>query len=175
MQVCSTQYVYHALLNTGDEILESILTRGLRPLSDFPESPRWQQIQTQLPGFFEDLYDMIAKPVLHAPYTNSGVFVSPIDFSRLPQSIMFNKTRVRIPISRIDPATACLTYVLNDERISLPFTEDNLQKAADLWTADMVNEWFAVDQSKIFFYVPQIAVYQPDGIPVYETDIERFA
>jgi len=31
MQVCSTEYVYHALLNTGDEIIESILANGLRP------------------------------------------------------------------------------------------------------------------------------------------------
>lgn len=31
MQVCSTANVFHALLNTGDEIIDSILTNGLRP------------------------------------------------------------------------------------------------------------------------------------------------
>ena len=175
MQVCSTEYVYHALLNTGDEIIASILTNGLRPLSDFPDSERWQQINKQMPGFFENLYEMVARPVLQKPYLNAGVFVSPIDFRRLPDSLMYNKTRVKIPISRIDPADACLTYVLDEERISLPFTPENLQKVAELWTADRVTTWFAKDNSKIFFYVPQIAVYQAGGIPVEPTDIEQFA
>lgn len=30
-------------------------------------------------------------------------------------------------------------------------------------------------KNKIFFYVPQNAVYQPGGIPVQLEDIERFA
>ena len=172
MQVCSTEFVFHALLNTGDEIIDSILTNGLRPLSDFPESERWQQINSQMPGFFENLYEMIAKPVLQKPYMNAGVFVSPIDFHLLPDSFMHDKTRVKIPISRINPEFACLTYVLDEERISLLLTPENMQKTAELWAADMVNKWFAKDNSKIFFYVPQIAVYQAGGIPVQQTDIQ---
>ena len=117
---------------------------------------------------------MIAQPVLKKPYINAGVFVSPIDFRLLPESIMFDKTRVRIPVARIDPAYACLTYVLDDERISLPFSPENLRRAAEIWTAEMVTEWFAKDRSKIFFYVPQLAVYQPGGIRVEPADIERF-
>ena len=65
MRVCSTDFLYHALLNTGDEIIESILTMGLRPLSDFPESERWRQIKAAAPTFFEDLYEMVAAPVLN--------------------------------------------------------------------------------------------------------------
>ena len=175
MQVCSTENVYHALLNTGDEIIASILGQGLRPLSDFPESDRWQQINAQMPGFFENLYEMIAADVLQKPYMNAGVFVSPIDFQRLPESIMHGKTRVKIPVSRIDPQYACLTYVLDGKRTSLPFSAENLALAAKIWTADMVTEWFARDPSKIFFYVPQVAVYQPGGIVVEEADIERAA
>ena len=45
LQVCSTEFVYTALLNTGDEIIESIVMNVLRPLSDFPESERWQPIE----------------------------------------------------------------------------------------------------------------------------------
>ena len=86
---------------------------------------------------------------------------------------MHNKTRVRIPISRLDPEWSCLTYVIDDERISLPLTAANLQKAADIWTAVMVTEWFGRDPSKIFFYVPQIAVYQ-SRIHVEAEDIEAF-
>ena len=172
MRVCSTTHVYHALLNTGDEIINSILEKGLRPLSDFPESERWQQINAQMSGFFENLYDMVAADVLQKPYMNAGVFVSPINFRRLPESIMHSKTRVKIPVSRIDPEYACITYVLEGERTSLPFTAENLERTAEIWTADMVTEWFARDSSKIFFYVPQIAVYQHGGIPVEEADIQ---
>ena len=103
MQVCSTNTFFHTLLNTGDEIIDSILENGLRPLSDFPESERWQQINQQMPGFFENLYEMIAKSVLQKPYLNAGIFVSPIDFRLMPGSILYEKTRIKIPISRIEP------------------------------------------------------------------------
>ena len=174
MQVCSTEYVFHALLNTGDEILSSIMEHGLRPLSDFPESERWLEINAEMPGFFERLYEMIAQPVLQRPYMNAGVFVSPIDFQLLPDSILHSRTRIKIPVSGIDPSYACLAYVWEGERISLPFTAENRQRTAELWTGDLVTEWFAKDQSKIFFYVPQVAVYQPGGIPVQAADIEQF-
>jgi hypothetical protein len=174
MRVCSTDHVFHVLLNTGDEILSSILEHGLRPLSDFPESDRWRQFNEQMPGFFEDLYEMMARPILQLPYMNSGIFVSPIDFRKMPGSLLFARTRIKIPLSRIDPAFACLTYEIDGERVALPLTDHNLRETADLWTDDRVGEWFAKDRSKIFFYVPQIAVYQPGGIPVEAADIENF-
>ncbi len=171
MRVCSTEYVYHNLLNPGDDLIASILAGGLRPLSDFPESERWQQIETHMPGFFEELYADIAEPVVGKPYLNSGVFVSPIDFQLMPGSLLFNRTRVKVPVSRLDPATSVLTYVIDEQRASLPLTVDNLAATADLWTGEMVSRWFAVDNSKIFYYVPQIAAYQSGGIPV---EVERF-
>ena len=175
MKVCSTAYVYHALLNTGDEIIDAILTNGLRPLSDFPNSERWQTLNKAMPGFYEQLYAGIAQPVLQKPYTNSGIFVSPIDFGRLPDSFMHGKTRVKIPLDRLDPDYACLTYVLDEERIALPLTDENMAEVANIWTAEMVTRWFAKDQTKVFFYVPQIAVYQPGGIPVRAEEIGTFA
>lgn len=174
MNVCSSDFLYHALLNSGDEIIFSILEQGLRPLSDFPGDKRWEQIYNKMPGFFENLYEEIARPVLQKPYLNSGIFVSPIDFRRLPQTPLYEKTRVKIPLARINAEYACLTYVWEGERISLPLTRENLRETARLWTADKVMEWFGRDQSKIFYYVPQIAVYQPGGIPVKAADIERF-
>ena len=174
MQVCTTTHLYHALLNTGDEIVASVLENGLRPLSYFPESKRWQQINSQMPMFFENLYKMIAEPVLKKPYENSGVFVSPIDFSLLPDSIMYGKTRIKIPVERINADYACLTYVIDDTRISLPLNEENLTEAARIWDAAKVMEWFGKDQSKVFFYVPQIAVYQPEGIEVEKADLGSF-
>jgi len=38
----------------------------------------------------------------------------------------------------------------------------------------MIQEWFAKDQSKIFYYVPQVAVYQPKGISVQRDYIEEY-
>ena len=174
MQVCSTQFVFHTLLSQQDGSIESILQSGLRPLSDFPESERWRQIEAHMPGFFEKLYYNVAQPLLQKPYLNSGIFLSPIDFQLLADSFMHNKTRIKIPLTRIDPEYAALTYVLNDQRVVLRLTEENLQATAALWTDSMISEWFGRDQSRLFFYVPQIVTYQPAGIQVEMADVEQF-
>jgi hypothetical protein len=133
MRVCSTEYVYHALLNPEFDRMETILRDGLRPLSDFPESERWQQIEKQMPGFYQNLYTTIAQPVLQRAYSNSGIFVTPIDFQRIPTSFMKDKLRFKIPVTRLDPDYCVLTYVLHDERVALPLTPENMEKTANLW------------------------------------------
>ncbi len=175
MQVCSTQFAFHALLSPKEGIIESILASGLRPLSDFPDSERWRAIEAFLPGFFEKLYYECAQPVIHKPYLNSGIFLSSIDFQRIPGSLMHNKTRIKIPLARIDPDYAAMTYELDSRRVALPLTEQNLQATAELWTDALVKDWFGRDQNRLFYYVPQIATYQPGGIPVEPVDIEQFA
>ena len=174
MRVCSTEFAYHALLNPEFDKIEAIVKDGLRPLSDFPESDRWKQLEEHMPGFYQNLYEGIAQPVIKKPYSNSGIFVTTIDFQKMPDSFMNNKTRIKIPITQLDPAYCVLTYVLNEERVSLQLTPENLEEAAEIWTDDMVRTWFAKDQTKIFFYVPQIAVYQPQGIPVQRANIEEY-
>ena len=174
MRVCATEYVYHALLNPEFDKVEAILKDGLRALSEFPESDRWKQLEEYMPGFYKNLYETIAQPIIKMPYSNSGIFVTTIDFQKLPDSFMNNKTRIKIPIADLDPTYCVLTYVLNEERVSLELTPENLEKAADIWTAEMIGEWFAKDNTKIFYYVPQIAVYQPQGIPVRRENIEEY-
>ncbi len=174
MQVCSTQYLYHTFLNSEFEQVDPILKNGLRPLSDFPNSARWQQIEKHLPGFYKNLYDQVAQPILQKPYRHSGIFVTPIDFQKLPASLMYNKTRLRIPLARLDPAYCVITYVLNDERVSLRLNPENLEKTASIWDAGMVEAWFAKDMTKMFFYVPQVAIYQPQGVPIEWDDLEEF-
>jgi hypothetical protein len=158
--VCSTTHVFHNFFNSEPALIQSVLENGLRPLSDFPESERWQQIEKEMPGFFAQLYEMIAAPIVKKPYENSGIFVSPIDFRLLPGSFLHDKPRAVIPISRMDPAVSALTYVLDGERISLRVNEQTLQRTSEIWTADMVNEWFARDHTKVFFFVPQLVTYQ---------------
>ncbi len=169
--VCSTTHLFHYMFNPNQEALDSFLQKGILPLSDFPESERWKQLEAHMPGFYEKLYDMMAKSVLQKPYANSGVFITPIDFRLLPGSYLHDKPRFRIPGERIDPELTVLSYVIDDERLSLPFTAENRQNVATLWDAEMVNRWFAVDNSKIFFYVPQAAAYQ-GRIDVTEDDYE---
>ena len=174
MIVCSTEFVYHALLNPEFDKVKAILKDGLRPLSDFPESDRWKQLEAHMPGFYKNLYESIAQPVLKKPYSNSGIFVTTIDFQKLPDSFMNNKTRIKIPIAELDPAYCVLTYVLDGKRVAVELSDENLKKAAEIWKADEVRKWFAKDPSKIFFYVPQVAVYQPNGIPIQRSCIEEY-
>jgi hypothetical protein len=160
------------MFNPEPEALQSFLDIGIRPLSDFPDSERFKQLQEHMPGFYEGLYKMIAEPILGTPYKNSGIFITPIDFRLLPGTYLHEKPRLNIPIDRLDPDQSVLTYVLEDERISLPFNQENMEAAAELWHEDMVREWFGIDQSKVFFYVPQIAAYQ-GKIEVFEGDVDE--
>lgn len=164
--VFSREFLYHYLLNPSVELVNSILTNGLRPLSDFPESSRWIEIQDALPGFFEWVYEMMAKPIIQKPYSNSGIFLSPIDFRKMPDSMLFTKERFCIPISAVDPEWSCLSYELEDERIRLPLTLETLEQSSQIWTKPMVDRWFGVDPHRLFYYVPQVVTYQPGGIPV---------
>ncbi|HNB51350.1 MAG TPA: hypothetical protein PK530_05385 [Anaerolineales bacterium] len=158
--ICSTTHLFHYLFNPNEDALDSFLTNGIRPLSDFPDSERWKQLQEHRPGFYEALYEMFAAPVLKKPYPNSGVFITPIDFRLLPGTYLHDKPRFNIPVERIDPAWTILTYVINEERISLPFGPEALQKTADVWDEAMIREWFGKDETRMFFYVPQVGVYQ---------------
>lgn len=171
--VCRTDRLYHYLFQADEGRIASMLEAGLQPLSAFPDSPRWREIQEVQPGFFERLYEMVAAPVLDRPYDNSGVFLTPIDFRLLPGTFLHDKPRFAVPVEQLDPAWTAVTYVLDDERVSLPLSEATMQAMAELWDESMVRSWFGRDQTKVFFYVPQVAAYQPGGIPVRAADLER--
>lgn len=168
-QVCSTTHVFHYTFNPGMDHLESFLAQGIRPLSDFPDSERWKQLEEHMPGFYENLYRMIAEPVLQKAYPNSGIYVTPIDFRRLHGTFLHDKARFEIPLDRLDPEWTVVTYVEDDERISLPFSPDVMQAVADEWDEDRVRNWFGRDHTKVFFYVPQVAAFQ-GVIPVSKAD-----
>lgn len=170
--VCSTDTLYHYLLNPDTTSVSSMLENGLRPLSDFPESPRWKQIESAYPGFFKWLYGEFAAPVLKKPYDNSGIFLSPIDFRRMPASFMQAKPRFNVPLERIDPKWAVLTYVVEEQRHSYALSPETLSKTAELWDEEMVARWFGVDSHRLFFYVPQVVTYQPGGIQVMKGDFD---
>lgn len=165
MMVCCTDRLFHYLLG-GDGALESILERGLLPLSSFPESERWRQIERVHPGFYKWIYETFAEPVIKKPYTNSGIFLTPIDFRRLPESSLARAARVVLPVSAIEPSSAGVTYELDGQRVVLPLSPDTLQETARLWPPDMVRNWFGRDRSKLFYHVPQVAAYQEGGIAV---------
>ena len=113
-----------------------------------------------MPGFYRNLYGMIAEPVLGRPYENSGVFVTPIDFRVITGTYLSDKPRYRIPIDRIVGADAVITYVIDDERVNLSFGHESLERTSGIWDEAMIRDWFGRDQTKVFFYVPQVATYQ---------------
>ena len=169
--VCSTTHLFHYLFNPNQDSLDSFLENGIRPLSDFPNSDRWKQLEEHMPGFYENLYKMMAEPLLKKPYPNSGIFITPIDFRLLPDTYLYDKPRFKIPIERIEPEMTVVTYVLDDERILLPFTDETLKDIAKKWDEKLVRRWFNVDNTKAFFYVPQVAAYQ-GRIEVVQADYE---
>ena len=169
--VCSATYLFHYMFNPNQESLDSFLENGIRPLSDFQDSQRWIELEEQMPGCYENLYKMLAEPVLKKPYTNSGIFITPIDFRLLPGTYLYDKPRFRIPLERLEPEMTVITYVLDDERFVLPFTTEQLENIASIWDEKKVRRWFAVDQTKVFFYVPQVAAYQ-GKIEIQRDDFE---
>lgn len=163
--VCSTERLYHYLL--GDAVdLASILEQGLVPLSGRPDSARWKEIEAWRPGFYRQIYQDFAVPVLHVPYTNSGVFLTPIDFRSMSRAKLRETPRFAIPLDAVDPATSALTYYLAGRRVVRPLTPDALAETAAIWSDDLVWAWFGKDPSMMFFYVPQVTAYQEGGIRV---------
>lgn len=169
---CHTNVLFHYFLGGHfEESLRSILAQGLRPLSDFPDSDRWRLIDRQYPEIFEQLYQLFAAPVLGHSYSNSGIYLTPIDFRLVPSSNMARRQRLRIPVDRIKPSKACLTWELDGLRESLPFEQDSLRRAARIWSSDLVVSWFGRDPERLFYYVPQVVTYQ-GRIDVTEHDVE---
>ena len=171
MDVVSTTHLFHyAVVEDAD--FDAILREGLRPLSDFPDSERWQEIERHAPGFFERLYALVAEPVLERPYERSGIFLTPIDFRLLPGSLLHDRARLRIPIERIESDSAVLTWERDEGRVSVPFGPEARERARSEWDAAEVESWFGRDRTKLFFHVPQVAAYQA-RIDVTEADVEE--
>ena len=170
--VCSTERLYHYLL--GDDVdLTSILDQGLIPLSSRLDSRRWKEIEAWRPGFYEQIYDAFARPILQVPYTNSGIFLTPIDFRSMSTGKLRGRPRFAIPLDALDPATSALTYVLGGCRVVRPCAPDTLEETAAIWSEDLVQAWFGKDPSMMFLYVPQVAAYQEGGIRVRPEWLEK--
>jgi len=163
--VCSTERLYHYLLGDGTD-LTAILEQGLLPLSSRPDSARWQELEAWRPGFYQQVFEDFARPVLNVPYTNSGVFLTPIDFRSMPTARLRDRPRFAIPLDAVDLTTTTVTYVLDGRRVVRALSRDALEETAAIWSEERVRTWFAKDSSMMFFYVPQVAAYQEGGILV---------
>lgn len=173
-RVLAIDRLFHYVLQPHDGLVDEIVRNGLRPLSDLPTSDRWVALQRHRPGFFEDLYDAWARPVLGRPYPGrSGIFLTPIDFRRLPGIWLADRPRVAVPLDLIDRSWSCLTYGGDCPRTTLPLSPETLEEAAAYWSADRVRRWFGRDSTKLFYDVPQVVTYQPHGVPVGPADVEN--
>lgn len=168
--VISTTHLFHYFLE-GTGPLPRILEEGLRPLSDFPDSARWQLIERHMPGFYRQLYEDWAMPVLRGAYSTSGIFLTPIDFRAIPRHAMAGRARLRLPVDRIDPARAVVTSEPGGVRHRAGFTPEALRAVAAEWTAEDITAWFGRDPQKLFFFVPQVVTYQA-RVRVEPSDVE---
>lgn len=160
--ICSSTHVYHYNVNDG------ILCRGLLPLSDMPDHPIFADQEHRFrPRYFE-----LARPLLHRPYVNSGVFFTNVDLYQLAGRLRLDRPRIAVPLDRLDPTWSVLTYEYGGSRTYLSTTSENLRITAKLWTRAMVQKWLGADGSGWFRYVPQIVTFQPGGVPVTPGDIE---
>ncbi len=177
----ATDRLFHYFFRPEElaKALDDILANGLLPLSARPDSERWKLIQQYRPGFYELLYEQFARPVIDKPYSNSGVFLTPIDFRRLAglsadADRMATLPRLAVPLSAIDPATAAVGYVdLDDQPHPYPLSEDSLKQLAVEWPAERVTSLYGRDRSKMFYHVPQVAVYQEGGVRVKAEWLEQ--
>ena len=172
MRVCRTDVLFHYFLDGDDSVLARVLSDGLQPLSWFPDSEKWQAIERAAPGVFEELYDELARPVVQREYMHSGIFLTPVDFCPMPSFALARAPRFAVPVGRLDPALASLTFIHDGRRECLLLTSESLERTAALWTEDEVRTWFARRTDRMFWFVPQVAYY-PDGpLMVSEADFE---
>lgn len=171
----NVDFLYHYFFtDPSEEIVASICEKGLRPLSAQPDrAARLAEIERWSPGHFERLYHDWAEPILRHPYNGvTGVFLTPIDFRHLAGSLLETATRVAVPLDRIDPRHAVLTYQ-SDRRVSLPLSRTNLERTRADWPDTRINEHFGIDPERVFYLVPQAVSYQTEPIPVNADDIQR--
>ncbi|MHB9146559.1 MAG: hypothetical protein ACYC5Y_14670 [Symbiobacteriia bacterium] len=137
-----------------------------------PESARWQQLQLTRPHLYEEVYQQIGAPVIHRPYSNSGVFLTPIDFRVLPDLPLARMARIAIPAEAIDADRSSLTYELEGRRLVLPVSAATLAETARLWPEPVVRQWFGRIRNMLFYHLPQVAVYVDEGIRVLREWVE---
>ena len=100
VEVCrEEEVVYHYVLSDVADA-PSIVAHGLLSLSAMPESRRRQAIEATLPRCFRSLFGPFAEPILRRPYRTSGVFLTPIDFRRMPGAWPAKAGRFALPPGR---------------------------------------------------------------------------
>ena len=170
MKICRSDRLFHYLLGS-EENLPLIVERGLLPLSAFRKrslGPPQESCRVSIRQFTRPS----ASPCSSGPTPTPG-FLTPIDFRLMTGSPLSRHTRITIPLEAVDPDYSTLTYVLNDERVVLPLSVENLEQAALLWPEQRVRERFGKNPNMIFFYVPQVAVYREGGISICPEWIEK--
>lgn len=172
MEVCRVDVAFHYLLRGDEQSADAMIAEGIVPLSCRPNSDTWKTIEREAPGVFEEIYDELARPALGTDYTHSGIFLTPIDFRAMPDLPLATVPRFRIAVTRLEPETSALSFVLDERRHSLRLTADNLEWAASIWSGERVREWFGKRPDRMFWFVPQIACYPDAPLTVSREEFE---
>ena len=170
VKVCTTDRLYHYLFN-GEESIDAILAEGLLPLSALSNQPRWLSLNQRFPDLFKSLYTLFAEPILKEPYRNSGIFLTPIDFRKMPDQPLSGFRRIVVPTTALDATMTTITYEWMAKRVVMAFSQTSLEQVRDLWTDDLVRSWFGRDRYRLFFSVPQVVSYQ-GNVPIQHSWVE---
>ncbi len=106
------------------------------------------------------LYELFAATVLGpGGDRHTGIFLTPIDFHPIRDdgsAIAWVKGfgRFRIPLRAITPASAVLTWAGPFRRTSVALHPAALERAAQIWSPDLIFRWFGRDRSRIVLSRP---------------------
>ena len=138
------------------------IERGLLPLTVVDPERAYA-----LADLFHRLDDQFATPVLGASEErHTGIYLTPIDFRTItgderPALAWIGQFgRFHVPLSALESDQAVLTWEGPFPRTSLPLGPSALERAAEVWTATLVLEWFGRDRNRMFYHVPQVVTYQ---------------
>lgn len=163
--IVSRDRLFHYFMQDPVDLV-SIFSEGLLPLSERHWTERWRRMERVRPGFFEQIYREFTAGVLDGTYVHSGVFFTPVDFTTLPEFSLARRPRIAVPVGEVDSALAVLTHAPAGRRQNLPLTREALDMVARIWTPELLQEWFGKDKTMMFYYVPQVAIYQKEPVVV---------
>jgi hypothetical protein len=77
---------------------------------------------------------------------------------------------VGVAPSRLDPACSALTWMSQGQRARYRLSQQALQLAAAIWTAERRHQWFGQDRQRLFWHVPQIGSFPGQPLPLKPSD-----
>ncbi|MDA8346865.1 MAG: hypothetical protein M0Z66_15595 [Thermaerobacter sp.] len=118
-----------------------------------------------MPDVYPWLYRELAEPILGVAYRHSGIFLTPIDFRCWAEHKMKGVPRIAVPIEAVPPDLSVVTDVWDGERRRWRISPEVVSRLGAYWDEQTVDTWFGYHPDRLFWFVPQVAVYA-ERLPV---------